>query len=182
MKRHDDVIRSCDILIALGKESAAIHERRGLARVETRDFPGAIEDFSRAMALGGDRPKLMRHRGWVYVVTDAPRLAWQDFEEAIQLDPSGADAYNGRGAARLRLGEHRQAVADAERAVSLGGPTADLFYKAARVHALAAAVVSAEARTNAQESLPLVTRYQDRAVGLLREAIRRIPADRRACF
>jgi eukaryotic-like serine/threonine-protein kinase len=124
----------------------------------------------------------MRHRGWVYVVTDAPRLAWQDFEEAIQLDPSGADAYNGRGAARLRLGEHRQAVADAERAVSLGGPTADLFYKAARVHALAAAVVSAEARTNAQESLPLVTRYQDRAVGLLREAIRRIPADRRALF
>jgi eukaryotic-like serine/threonine-protein kinase len=134
------------------------------------------------MAQGGDRPKMMRQRGWVYVVAAAPRLARRDFEEVIRLDPSSADAHNGRGAARLRLGEHRQAVADAEKAVSVGEPTADLFYKAARVHALAAVVVSAEARADGQESLLLITRYQDRAMELLREAIRRLPADQRATF
>jgi tetratricopeptide (TPR) repeat protein len=182
LKRHDDVIRSCDPLIALGKASAAIYERRALVREQVRDFPGAIEDFTSAMALKGDQRRLLRRRGWVYIIADAPRLALHDFEEAIGLDPSSADAHNGRGLARLRLGEHRQAVADAERAISLGEPTTDLFYKAARVHALSAVVVSAEARKTGQESVRLVTQYQDRAVGLLREAIRRLPADRRASF
>ncbi len=46
LKRHDDVIRSCDPLIARGKATAAIYERRALAREQIRDFPGAIEDFS----------------------------------------------------------------------------------------------------------------------------------------
>jgi tetratricopeptide (TPR) repeat protein len=182
LKRHDDVIRSCDILIARGRVSAALYERRALAREQVRDLPGAIEDFTGALALSGDRPRLLRQRGWVYIVADAPRLARLDFEEAIRLDPTSGDAYNGRGLARLRLGEHRAAVADAEKAASLGGPTADLFYNAARVYALAAVVVSAEVRRKGPESVLLVSRYQDRAADLLREAIRRLPAGRRASF
>ena len=50
------------------------------------------------------------------------------------------------------------------------------------MYALAAVVVSAEVRRKGQDSARLVTPYQDRAVVLLREAIRRLPADRRASF
>jgi tetratricopeptide (TPR) repeat protein len=182
LKQHDDVIRSCDPLIARGKATAAIYERRALAREQLRNFGGAIEDFSSAMALGGDRPRLIRLRGWVYIVADAPLLALDDFREALRLDPSSADAYNGRGLARLRWGEGHKAVADAERALSLGEPTPDLYYKAARVYALAAIVVSAEARKTGPESVFLVTRYQDRAVELLRGAIRLLPAHLRSWF
>jgi tetratricopeptide (TPR) repeat protein len=180
--RHDDVIRSCDPLIAQGKATAEIYERRALAREAIRDFPGAIEDFTDAMGRGGDRARLLRLRGWLYIVADAPRLALHDFDEAIGLDPSSGDAHNGRGFARLRFGEHREAVADVERAVSLDEPTAHLFYKAARVYGLAAVVVSAEVRKKGQESVLLATRYQDRAADLLREAVRRLPADRRTSF
>jgi tetratricopeptide (TPR) repeat protein len=182
LKRHDDVIRSCDPLIARGTATAAIYERRALAREAIRDYSGAIEDFTAAMGLRGDRARLLRHRGWVYILADAPQLALHDFVEAIGLDSSSGDAYNGRGFARLRFGEHRAGVADAERALSLGEPTPELFYKAARVYALAAVVVSAEARQKGQESLFLVNRYQGRAADLLREAIRRLPADRRTPF
>ncbi len=181
-KQYDDVIRSCDAIIARGRASADIYALRALAREELRDFPGAIEDFTSAMSLGGNRSKLLRYRGWVYIVADAPRLALGDFQEAIRLDPSSGDAHNGRGLARLRLGEHRKAVADAEKAVSLGAPTADLFYRAARVYALAAVVVSVEAHERGRENLLLVTRYQDRAAGLLGQAVRRLPARRRASF
>ena len=66
--------------------------------------------------------------------------------------------------------------------MSLGEPTVDLYYKAARVYALAAVVVAAEARKKGQESVRLVTRYQDRAADLLRESIRRRPAESRASF
>ncbi len=152
LKRHDDVIRSCDPLIARGKASAAIHEQRALVREANRDFSGAIEDFTSAMARGGDRAKLLRRRGWLYIVADAPALALHDFEEAIRLDPSVGDAFNGRGLARLRLGEYREAVADAERAISLGQPTADLYYKAARVYALATVVVTAKAPRKASRA------------------------------
>ena len=124
----------------------------------------------------------MSRRGWLYIVSDAPRLALHDFQAAIQLDPSIADAYNGRGFARLRLGEHRDAVADADKALGIGKPTSQLFYNAARVYALAAVAAAADVRKNGQETVTLVARYQDRATGLLREALKRMPEDQRASF
>jgi eukaryotic-like serine/threonine-protein kinase len=154
----------------------------GRRREATRDFSGAIEDFTSALARGGDRAKLLRRRGWLYIIADAPSLALHDFEEAIRLDSSSGDAHNGRGRARLGMGEYREAVADAERALSLGQPTADLYYKAARVFARAALAVTAEARKKGQESVRLAARYQDRAAGLLREAIRLRPDEDRASF
>ncbi len=181
-KRYDDVIRSCDALIARAKATPAIYELRGLARSERKDFPGAIEDVTNAMALRPDRAALLSRRGWLYIVSDAPRLALHDFQAAIQLDPSIGDAYNGRGFARLRLGEHRDAVADAEKALGIGEPTSHLLYNAARVYALAAVVAAADVRKKGQETVTLVARYQDRATGLLREALKRMPEDQRASF
>ena len=182
LKRHDDVVRSCDELIARGKEAPAIYELRGLARAERKDFAGAIDDVTNAMAPRGNRAALLSRRGWLYIVSDAPRLALHDFEAAIRLDPSMGDAYNGRGFARLRLGEHRDAVADAEKALALGEPTSHLLYNAARVYALAAVVAAVEVRKKGQETVTLVTRYQDRASGLLQEALKRMPDEERALF
>ncbi len=182
LKRHDDVIRSCDSLSARGTGTSATYQLRGLAREEIKEFPGAIEDCSNAMILGGNRATLLRRRGWLYIVADAPQLALHDFEAAIRLDATSGDAYNGRGYARLRLGEHRQGVLDAERALSLGEPKPDLYYKAARVYAVAAIVAAAEVRKKGQETVTLVSRYQDRAADLLREALKRLPAERRPSF
>ena len=181
-KRYDAVIRSCDALIARGKATPRIYELRGLTRTERNDFPGAIEDLTNAMALRPDRVALLSRRGWLYIVSDAPKLALHDFEAAIQLDPSFADAYNGRGYARLRLGEHRDAVADAEKALGKGEQTSHLLYNSARVYALAAVVAAAEVRKRGQETVALVGRYEDRATGLLREALKRMPEAERALF
>jgi tetratricopeptide (TPR) repeat protein len=182
LKRYDDVIHSCDALIARGKPSAKVVELRGLARESLKDYAGAIEDASTALALSSDKALLLVRRGWLYIVVDAPRLALHDFAEAIRLDPSNGDAFTGRGSARLRLGEHREAVADAETGLHLGEPTSRRLYNAARVFALAAVVASAEVRKKGQDTVALVTRYQDRAVVLLREAIKRLSADQRARF
>jgi eukaryotic-like serine/threonine-protein kinase len=182
MKRHDEVIRSCDAVVASGKATPAIYEVRSLARAERKDFAGAIEDVTNAMALRPDRAALLSRRGWLYIVSDAPRLALHDFEAAIRLDRGRGDAYNGRGFARLRLGEHRDAVADADKALVLSEPTSQLFYNAARVYALAAVVVAAEVRKKGQDTVTLVARYQDRATELLREALKRMPEIERASF
>ena len=83
---------------------------------------------------------------------------------------------------RLHLGEHRDAVADAEKALGLGEPTSELFYKAARVYALAAVVVAAEVRKKGRETVSMVEQYQDRATVLLRKALERMSDQQRASF
>ncbi len=107
------------------------------------------------MLLSGNREALLRRRGWLYIVADAPQLARHDFEAAIRLDATNGDAYNGRGFARVRLGEHRQAAADAEKALAVGEPKPDLYYKAARVYAVAAIAAAAEVRKKGQETVTL---------------------------
>ncbi len=89
-KEYDDVLRSCDALIARSQATPAIYELRGLARAELKDFPGAIDDLTNAMARRPDRAALLSRRGWLYVVAEAPRLALHDFEAAIGLDPRSA--------------------------------------------------------------------------------------------
>ena len=183
LKRYDDVIRSCDALIARGKATPAIYELRGLARAERKDFAGAIEDVTNAMALRPDRAALLSRRGWLYIVSDAPRLALHDFEAAIRLDPCERRRLQrpwfrtsapGR-ASRRRRGRRQSPRHSASRPRTC-------YYNAARVYALAAVVAAAEVRKKGQDTVTVVARYQDRATELLREALKRMPEDQRASF
>jgi tetratricopeptide (TPR) repeat protein len=121
LRRFDEVIGSCDVSLTTGEPSADLHELRGLARVGRDDFAGAIEDYTRSLTLEPGTPRVHVHRGWAYLFANAPELALRDFEEAVRLDPENRDAYNGRGSARVRLGRHREGVADAEAAIRHGG-------------------------------------------------------------
>jgi tetratricopeptide (TPR) repeat protein len=180
--RYDEVIRSCDALLARGQMSARVAELRGLAREGLKDYAGAIEDATLALALSTAKAPLLASRGWLHILTDAPRLALRDFEAALQLDPSSGEACTGRGAARVRLGQLRDGLADAEQGLVLGQPTPHLLYNAGRIYAQAAIVAGTDARKKGQDAVSLVARYQDRAVTLVREALRRLPADQRAAF
>ena len=51
LKRYDEVIRSCDALLARGRPSSELYELRGLAKEKLRDYQGAIEDQTLAIAL-----------------------------------------------------------------------------------------------------------------------------------
>ncbi len=181
-KQYDDVNRSCNAIIGRGKASAVVYEFRSLARAELKDFSGAIDDLTYAIALRPKQASLLSQRGWLYIVADGPLLALHDFEAAVQLDRACAQAYAGRGSARLRLGEHHEAVADVEKALSLGKSDAQLFYRAARVYALAAVVVAAEVSKNGRESVILVEHYQERAAELLGDTLKQTPEAERAEF
>ena len=119
------------------------------------------------------------------MISDAPRLALRDFEEAINLDPSSpssGEAYLGRGMARASLGLYREAAADAARAVRLCEPTDERLYSAARVFAKASSAAAADVKNSGQAAVHLVTRYQDQALELLRKAIALVSAAERPNF
>jgi hypothetical protein len=82
----------------------------------------------------------------------------------------------------VRLGQVREGVADAEQALGQGPASPRLLYNAGRIYAQAAIVAGSEARRTGPEAVALVTRYQDRAVVLVRWALRRLPAERRGWF
>ena len=155
---------------------------RGLAKDRKKDFSGAIDDYTQALAQHPDQPGLWNRRGWAHLITNAVQLALEDFERAIRLDGSNGDAYSGRGSARVLLGQHRTAVADAEESLRRGEPNARMYYLAGRIYARAASVAAGEVRKAGREAVALTASYQDRAVALICEAVRRTPAGQRTAF
>jgi tetratricopeptide (TPR) repeat protein/tRNA A-37 threonylcarbamoyl transferase component Bud32 len=180
--RPDEVIRSCDGALARGKPWPDILEIRGLARASRRDYAGAIDDYSHALYVRGDQPRLLSARGWAWVFSDAPRQALRDFDEALRLDTSNGEAHSGRGLALALVGDHRAAVAAAEESLRHDAPTARRAYNAARVYARAAAAAASEVADKGRLAVTQVERYQDRAVALVKLALERTPRERRAAF
>jgi tetratricopeptide (TPR) repeat protein len=161
--RFQEVIEAFDRYLQAGKPLESVYRGRGLARAELGQFPGAIEDFTKALEL---RPTsaVQAFRGWTHLVVDAPKLAQRDFELAIELDPHNGDAYNGRGLARVRLGRQREAALDAAEALRQGPSSPRLYYNAARIYAQCS------------------TRYSRRALELVHQAINLLPAEKRRAF
>jgi len=181
LNRYDDVIASCDAVLKV-RPTAEVFELRGLAKDRRKDFSGAIDDYTQALAQHPDQPGLWNRRGWAHLVTNAVQLALEDFDRAIRLDGSNGDALSGRGAARVLLGQHRAAVADAEESLRHGAPDARRYYIAGRIYVRAALAAANEVRQAGREAVALTASYQDRAVALIGEAVQRTPPGQRAAF
>jgi tetratricopeptide (TPR) repeat protein len=150
-----------------------------MARDAVGDLAGAIDDYTQALSRRVDNPRLLRRRGWSHLAVDAHQLAVIDFDKAVRLERSNADAHAGRGFARARLGNYRAAVKDAEQALQLDDKNWRTAYNAARVYVQAAVAIRNESRKGGPITVSLYTKYQARAVALLREALRRAPAQER---
>jgi len=127
LSRYGEVLSSCESYLAREKPMVEILEMSGLARLAAEDHAGAIDDFTRAPGL---RPapampvktRLLNRRGWGHHFIDAPRLALGDFETSLQMVKDQSDALGGRGLARIRLGQWRPAVADADEKLQAAPP------------------------------------------------------------
>lgn len=134
LRRFEEVIESFDRYLETGQPLESVYRGRGLAKSELGKYPGAIEDFTKAIELQ-PTSAVQAYRGWMHVVCEAPKLAERDFQLAIELDPKNSDAYAGRGFVRAIAKQSREAIEDAEEALRLGPRTPRLIYNAARVHA-----------------------------------------------
>jgi tetratricopeptide (TPR) repeat protein/tRNA A-37 threonylcarbamoyl transferase component Bud32 len=182
LNQHDEVIRACDGALAKGKPWLEIYEIRGLARASRGDYAGAIEDYSHALVVHPGQPRLLSSRGLAYVLSEAPRLALHDFDAALRLDPANGEAQSGRGQALVLLGDYRAAIAAAEESLRLDAPTARRAYNVARVYARAAILAAGEVSARGPVAVTQVDRYQERAVALVKLALERTPAERRAAL
>ncbi len=179
-ERFEELLRACNVAIKTGTPKAWFFQLRGLAKEKLGDFFGATDDYTHALNMKADNPSVLCRRGWCYLLKDANQDAAHDFDAAARLDPSNADAYSGRGFARARLGQHKEAVLDAEEALKHGDPSSwRLAYNAARIYAQASAAESLDPSRNTPGAVARILSYQDLALNLLRRALQLAPAEQR---
>jgi serine/threonine protein kinase/tetratricopeptide (TPR) repeat protein len=191
LKQYDEAVRSFDRFLELedAKEPEArkqplVRALVALALASARLGRGAdaVDDYTRALALKPNDATTRARRGWAYLMNDAPKLALRDFEEVVHLDPANGDAHSGRGAALVRLGRNHAAVEAVEESLRRGTGTSRLFYTAARTYAQAVGHMDTDPRQRSYQALETRSRYQDRALELLRAALDRTPPRERPRF
>lgn len=84
-----------------------------------RQFPASVDPISRAARLWPTNAEIHFHLGSVLLEIGRPDLALKEFDLALQLRPSWADAHNNRSAALARMGQTEDAIAAAEKSVAL---------------------------------------------------------------
>jgi tetratricopeptide (TPR) repeat protein len=132
------------------------------------------------MRFGRDA-EILQHRGWAFFFADAWKLARRDLDEAIRLEPRTHDAYLGRGLARVMLGDHRGAVADAAETRRQNRlTTPEQMHNLACIYALAAGRVKADA--GERQRAELEASYRRQALEALRQTLPLIPRRERLAF
>jgi tetratricopeptide (TPR) repeat protein/predicted Ser/Thr protein kinase len=155
-------------------------QARGLIHGQLREYPEAVEAYTRALAVKPDA-RVFALRGWTYLTLDAARPALLDFHAALGLDSTNTDALCGRGEALLRLGQVSAAVEDAEAAVRAAPDAPRVLVKAAVLYAQAVRLREGQAAGRAGATATL-RRYQERAAELLRTALEQVPEGQRGEF
>ncbi len=175
-ERCESAVRSFDRCLKAEKPTAEVYRARGRARAKLGDYMGAADDYTLALGLGPDAATHAA-RGWVYFLSEAPKLALRDFEDVIELDPNSAEGYGGRGYVRAKTGQWREAAADAEEAATRAGKDPRMVANAARTFALVAGLAGRAAGSPDSPARALRARYEDRALQLLQRALGLVHAE-----
>jgi tetratricopeptide (TPR) repeat protein len=132
-KEKQKAIEDLDQALRLKPDWPRALAMRGDVRADLHDFPAAIADFERAIAVGGDNPILLYQalggrcaaRTWTGANLDE---ALADCNRAIQLQPSIAIGYNARAYLRIRLRQYGEALSDCQQSIALSPTLADGYY------------------------------------------------------
>jgi len=91
---------------------AAVVRDRALARVQQKDYAGALTDLTRLMSSAPDDPQLMGAHAACLLALGCPFLARAESTRVLTHDINNADAYATRAVAAAKMGDSRRADAD----------------------------------------------------------------------
>ena len=114
----DEAIAAFSKAVNRDTQFVQAYQLRGNAFKELGDYPAAVEDYTRVLALNPDAYWFNR-RGLTYEELKDFKKAVADYSRALELDPKWAVAYNNRGFARFYLKDYPAAKADFETAIKL---------------------------------------------------------------
>lgn len=101
---------------------------RGLSKAVTRDWQGAIDDYTLAIRQDPTLVAAYVNRGIAYRQLGQAQQAIADYTQAIRLSPNNAEVFNNRAIAHLSIGQRQMAISDFTTAISLNPNYAKAFY------------------------------------------------------
>ena len=93
--------------------------RKGEEKYWTRDFDGAVAEYTRAIDLNPSSFAAYHDRGVARYMQEKYKDALLDLSKAIELKPQTAKLYESRGYAHMKIGNMRDAVIDWEQAARM---------------------------------------------------------------
>ena len=129
--RLSDDEQSIDLYSALINENPEFDEpyaQRGLAKYNTGDFRGALNDYNKAITINPNDFENYVNRGLIKEKLRDHKGAYRDFGKAIDLNPGYAKAYLNRGNILAKERRYIDAIEDYDQAISLDPTIALAFY------------------------------------------------------
>lgn len=128
LKKYDESIEDCHRAINLNPNSAIAYNARALRYINRPDpfYEEALSDFSMAIQIEPEYSPPHTNRGELYFVRSQYHLAYDEFRQAVKLNPTSIPALGGLAITAYRLGEIYEAkriwrfIASAENANSSG--------------------------------------------------------------
>ncbi|WP_333345972.1 TerD family protein [Microcoleus sp. LAD1_D1] len=108
-------------------QKAANFSNQGSLKVQKGDVPGAIANFTQALALNPNIPQAYLGLGIATGQQGNKQQAIYNYDRALQFNPNLAEAYFGRGQAYYELGNNQKAIGDYEQAIRVN-PNYGLAY------------------------------------------------------
>ncbi|MCI0703622.1 MAG: protein kinase [Planctomycetia bacterium] len=107
---------------------------RGIARLST-DLPAALADFEAALEVNPRALAAMQNKSHVLSKLDKPQEAIQTLDQLLKMYPDYVPARAGRGVLHARLGNVKEALADAQEALKRDSTPRNI-YQVAGIYAL----------------------------------------------
>jgi tetratricopeptide (TPR) repeat protein/S1-C subfamily serine protease len=109
------------------KPSELAYSNRGIIRYKLKQYPEAIADFTKAIAINPQLAQAYSNRGIVRKELKEYPAAIADFDLAIAINSQDAIAYYNRGIVRADLEQYPEAIADFTKAIEINPQYAEAY-------------------------------------------------------
>ncbi|MBC7816781.1 MAG: tetratricopeptide repeat protein, partial [Planctomycetaceae bacterium] len=176
LRKFDDAIAGFTSYLEKAGPLGDVYRARGLAFSLTNKPREAINDYTMSLQYEPSLNMLGR-RGWAYLL-NAAKLAKEDFEEAVRLDPQNPDSLQGLAFAMVTLSDHAGAVKELEKAAPiikraparLGVQAWPLSFNQAGTYSQAYAKALVDPTLSTERREELTKQYVSQAIAWMTEA------------
>jgi|GEM_PF-1299584 len=120
MGRYEQAKRDYDEVLSFRDRDTELIRKAGRTMLEAGKALKALEYFNRNLELDRSRPEFFIDRAEAYMATRTWKNAYEDFSQALDLDPNISRVYLNRGKVRLSMNDREGACYDWNKAARLG--------------------------------------------------------------
>lgn len=128
LERFEEAERDLSVYVREVPEDVDGWSYRGYARIERGNDRGAIDDYTKAIAIDATCPWFYTQRGMARFKLEDHHAAIADLDRALTLDSEDGETYFVRGRSHLSIDDHAAAVDDFTSSIRLGYALAPSYY------------------------------------------------------